>query len=47
MGLDDEDESETNGLLSHAESPSALPSNKYRHVMAVNNSKLSRKPYYK
>lgn len=32
---------------SNHESPSALPSNKYKHVMAINNSKLARKPYYK
>ena len=29
------------------ESPTALPSNKFKYVMAVNNSKLARKPYYK
>jgi hypothetical protein len=30
-----------------AESPTSLPSNKYKYVMPVNNSKLARKPYYK
>jgi len=29
------------------ESPSTLPSNKHKYVMAVNNSKLARRPYYK
>ncbi|CDW85630.1 leucine rich repeat protein [Stylonychia lemnae] len=29
------------------ESPSTLPSNKYKYIMSVNNSKLARKPYYK
>lgn len=29
------------------ESPATLPSNKHKYVMAVNNSKIARKPYYK
>lgn len=29
------------------ESPTSLPSNKYKYIMPVNNSKLARKPYYK
>eukprot|EP00347_Sterkiella_histriomuscorum_P016750 403351997 len=43
--INDEDKEE--GVDSNHESPSTLPSNKYKHVMAVNNSKLARKPYYK
>jgi hypothetical protein len=29
------------------ESPTTMPSNKFKYVMTVNNSKLSRKSYYK
>ena len=29
------------------ESPTTMPSNKFNYVMTVNNSKLSRKSYYK
>jgi hypothetical protein len=41
---DEEHDQEDNG---NDESPSTLPSNKNKYVMAVNNSKLARKPYYK
>jgi hypothetical protein len=37
--IDDADASE--------DSPSILPSKKFQYVMTVNNSKLSRRPYYK
>jgi hypothetical protein len=42
----DEDE-EGNDEDECEDSPSTLPSNKFKYVLAVNNSKLSRKPYYK
>lgn len=35
------------GVEENEESPQTLPSNKHKYIMAVNNSKISRKPYYK
>lgn len=40
-------ECEEEPIEANEESPSTLPSSKYKYVMAVNNSKLARKPYYK
>ena len=44
---DEETLTEIEGEEAGEESPTSLPSNKYKYVMPVNNSKLARKSYYK